>query len=295
MRKYKSLWGAHLFVPGNNAGFLTKLPLIDIKLIIIDLEYATKVPYKHEGRYLTMNAVPYIKSVRPDINICVRVNLYRTARLFEEDIRIVLMGKPDCIRIPSVNEPKEIEHTDKLINKYEQEYGFENGFVKLHPMIETPMGLRNIAKIIEASPRVEAICLGGEDWAFNCGLERTKPGKELEYVKNHLVAAAAEYSICPIDSVYNWLDDLDGLLIDSQNSKSIGFKGRATTNPRQVRIINDVYGPSVERIEWAKSILDCLEEVNIMGTTHQVSKGVISDPLAIYQAYQVLSYIKEVK
>lgn len=290
IKPLRNLWGAHLFVPANRAGFLTKLPVIRVRNLIIDLEYATRVKSKTDGRHLCQYAIGYLRSVRPDFNITVRTNLTKTGGLFEDDLRVVLETRPDALRIPSVNTPDEIERTDELVTKLEAQYGLPEGGVRLHPMIETPTGLRNGVAIARASRRNEALCLGGEDWAHNCGLTRTRAGKELEYVKAALVAIAAEESLFPIDSVYNWLDDPDGLVADTENSKLLGFHSRATINPRQVDTLNLIYRPAETDRRWAKTLLDGLTQMDICGTPQLVAGGVITDPLAVHQARTILSY-----
>lgn len=286
----KSLWGAHLFVPGNSAGFLTKLPIIDVQNIIIDLEYSTKVPNKVDGRFLAKNAIAYLRQVRPDISICVRVNLFKTKRLFELDLETISAGLPDAIRIPSVNTPEEVVAAANILSAVEERLEVPQETVKLHVMIETPMGLRNANEILTASSRVESVGLGGEDWAYNCGLERTKTGEELDYVKYEIVSAASQNGVVPIDTVFLWLDDCRDLEQDCQRSFQIGMKGRATTNPRQISRINNIYKPSEGKVLWAKSILGNLEEIELYGTKHQVVDGVISDPLAINYAKQILKH-----
>lgn len=252
------------------------------------------MPFKTDGRYLTRNAISYIRSIRPDINICVRVNLSSARELQDEDIKTVIQAKPDSIRIPSVSNKYEVEYVDELLTKFEKENKMEIGSIKLHPMIENPQGLKHISDIIQASNRVEAIALGGEDWAYNCGLHRTKEGHELELIKFEMVTVAAEYKILAIDTVFSFLDDTAGLISDCKNSRILGFRARSTINPRQLEIINNAYAPLNEEIEWAKSTLDDLTEVKFNNTINYVSKGVIVDPLAIYQAKDILNNINEV-
>lgn len=287
-----SLWGAHLFVPGNKAGFLCKLPILNVKNIIIDLEFATKMPYKVDGRYLTRNAISYIRSIRSDINICVRVNLSCARKLQDADIEIISQGRPDSIRIPSVNSGYEIEYVDTLLTKIEKKNGWNVGCIKLHPMIETPTGLRNAEEIIKASPRVEAIALGGEDWAFNCGLHRTRAGHELEHVRVEMITVAAENEIIAIDTVFSYLKDKEGLIEDCKNSRMLGFRARSTINPRQLQIINHAYLPTKDEIDWASSLLSDLKKIQIGETLNFVSQGIIVDPLAIFQAKSILKGVK---
>jgi citrate lyase subunit beta / citryl-CoA lyase len=292
MHAHRPIWGAHLFVPANNAGFLEKLPLLPVKNIIIDLEYATKLPYKLEGRHLCKGAVGYIRKVRPDIGISIRTNLYKTGRLFLDDIALAASAAPDAIRIPSVCEPHEVVHTDEILTTIEAASGLPSNSIRLHPMIETPEGLHHAYAIAASSPRVEALCLGGEDWACNCGLERSRSGKELEHVKFELVSAASRAQVTPVDSVYNWLDDREGLEKDTKISYMIGMKARAATNPRQLQLIDTIYRPSEHRIDWAKTLLSGLSELSVDGKTHYICNGVISDGLAVAQARAILANAK---
>jgi citrate lyase subunit beta / citryl-CoA lyase len=286
------MWGAHLFVPANRAGFLTRLPIVRARNLIVDLEYATRLPFKTDGRYLARHAIGYLRQVRPDFFITIRVNVPATGPLLEADLRIVAPAAPDAIRVPSVNHPDEIKRIDEQLGAIERAHGLPEGKIVLHPMIETPAGLRHGAAIATASPRNRSLCLGGEDWAHNLGLARTRSGKELEYVKASLVGLACEHGLLPIDSVYNWLDDLDGLRADSELSATLGFRARATTNPRQVAIIEAAYQPAADNVKWAMALLASLETVEIGGTTQYVSSGIITDPLAVQQARALVGFVK---
>jgi citrate lyase subunit beta/citryl-CoA lyase len=281
-----------MFVPANRAGFLTRLPVLKVRNIIIDLEYATRLPFKFEGRYLCKHAIAYLRDVRPDLFIAVRVNIPAVPRMQEEDLRIVVAARPDAIRIPSVNRAEEVVRVDELLSRFEAEQGIPEGTIKLHPMIETPAGLRNGAAIAAASKRNQALCLGGEDWAHNLGLARSRPGRELEYVKASIVSLAGEHQLVPVDSVYNWLDDLDGLRAETELSSTLGFRARATTNPRQLATITEIYAPPEDKIRWASRLLDSLTTVDVSGSPQYVCDGIITDPLAVHQAREVLRFVQ---
>jgi citrate lyase subunit beta/citryl-CoA lyase len=109
-------------------------------------------------------------------------------------------------------------------------------------------------------------------------------------VKATLVAAAAEEMLFPVDSVYNWLEDLEGLAADTERSKLLGFHARATINPRQLDVIHRIYRPAETDVRWAKALVDGLAEMDICGTPQHVVNGVITDPLAVHQARTILSY-----
>lgn len=277
-------WGAQLFVPANRAGFLTRLPLLAVHAVILDLEYATRWPAKAEARFLAAEAITYLRELRPDLTLTVRINMPSAGRLAQRDLEIVAPARPDAIRVPTVEDPAALERICEQLRLVEQREGLEPGAIRLHPMIETPRGLSRVAEIARASPRIEALCLGGEDWAHNVGATRTRRGRELDHVRGALVSAAAEHGLVAIDTVYNWLDDLEGLAADCRHGKALGFRGRATIHPRQVPVIEQAYRPDPQALAAATSMLERLVEVDIDDTTVPLVDGVITDPSAIFQA-----------
>lgn len=277
-------WGAQLFVPANRAGFLTRLPLLPARAIILDLEYATRWPAKAEARFLAAEAIGYLRELRPELTITVRINMPAAGRLAERDLDVVAPAQPAAIRVPTVEDPAAVARICERLGAIESRAGLELGGIRLHPMIETPRGLARVSEIARASPRVEALCLGGEDWAHNVGATRTPAGRELDYVRSALVAAAAEHGLVAVDTVYRWLDDLEGLAADCQHGKALGFRGRATINPRQLAVIERIYQPDPQAVAAATSMLEQLVEVRVDDTTLHLIDGVITDPSAIFQA-----------
>ena len=213
----------------------------------------------------------------PNLYITVRINTPYSHDIFLEDIKSIVSQKPDAIRIPSVTNADEVKLIDETISKLEEFNNIEHGTIKLHPMIENPIGLANAHKIASLTTRVTSLCLGGEDWAANLNQRRTKRGHELEYIKNKIVTIANTYNIIPIDSVYNFLDDEEGLTKDCQYSRQIGFAGRATVNPKQLKSINDIYLPT--KAEYENALLKTRNIIKKNGML--ISNGVIMDPVAI--------------
>lgn len=278
-------WGPHLFVPANRAGFLTRLPLLPVGAVILDLEYATRWSHKHEARYLAAEAIAYLRELVPELSISVRVNMPAAGGLALRDLDVVVAARPDAIRVPSVDDPDSLRRMDEHISELERTAAIEEGSIALHPMIESPLGLARAFEIAAASPRNAALCLGGEDWAHNVGARRTHAGRELDYVRSSLAAAAAEHRLVAIDTVYNWLDDPEGLERDCEHSRSLGFRGRATVNPRQLSIIEQAYRPDPEVVDKAHAMLDALQLTERDGAVIHLVNGVITDPRALFQAH----------
>ncbi len=291
--KKHSLWGAHLYMPANNAGFIDSIPLTNAHNIVLDLEYATKYSQKTDARYLCKHAVRYIHEMRPDLNVAVRVNGPEFAYLCEQDIKEIASAQPDAIRVPAVNQASEVVHIDQHITQIEEALGFSYNSIKLHLMIESPQGLSHIREIAAASQRTTALCLGAEDWAHNLVQERKKPGKELEFIRNNIVAASAEFGLFPMDSVYPWHDDIDGLKADSLASRNLGMCARAVPNPKLVSIVDEIFKPSDDLIQWSHGILDNLQQVHLGEAETYVANDKIVEPLTLMQAERVAQYYRD--
>ena len=292
MKEYvHAVWGPHLFTPANNAGFLTNLPLLGVASSIIDIEYATPLGLKHDGRLLAAGALQYVRQLSgaTGIYLTVRVNMPRAWPVLVADLEAIVSARPDCIRVPSVEMPQQVEQIDALLTRLEAHHGLERP-IDLHPMIENPPGLARIDDIASASARITALAFGGEDWAHNCGCQRTPRGQELDRPRHAIVAAAARAGVAAIDTVYNWLDDETGFRADCVRSRQLGFHGRATVNPRQLALIREIYRPSQSQLAWARKLLSGLRKETIDEHMVWVSHGVILDPMAVDNARRLLSH-----
>lgn len=296
-QKVHDAWGPHLFTPANNAGFLTNLPLLGVENAIIDIEYATRLGVKHDGRKLAAGAIGYVRQLlgSTSMSVTVRVNMPRCFSVLRADFTAIVPARPDSIRVPAVESAEQIRAIDELLADLEARHDIREP-IALHPMIENPEGLAHIDAIASASPRIAALAFGGEDWAHNCGCQRTARGLELDRPRQIIVAAAARAGVAAVDTVYNWLDDEPGFREDCLRSRQLGFHGRATINPRQLPIIREIYRPSEAQLTWARRLLADLHAQQFERTQQfdngqaWVSNGVILDPLAIANARMLLSH-----
>lgn len=295
------LWGPHLFVPANRAGYLTHLLAYRPASVILDLEYATLLHQKLAGRHLAAFAVAWLREQAPALRVTVRVNGVYAWPWLERDLEVLLPFRPAALRLPAVTKAEEIQRVDFLLSRLEAAAGLEPGVTRLQPMIENPRGLFHALAIAEASPRNEALCLGGEDWAHACGKTRSRRGDELLYVRSALVAAAAEAALPAIDTVYSWLDDPRGFRADCQRSRRLGFVGRAITNPRQLASARELYRPTAAQWAAARQLLANLSPLPSAGGGPEdgpwaglwASGGRLLDPRAVHQARMILTSTPE--
>lgn len=262
----KKLRRTMLFMPGNNPGMLQNAAILGADSIILDLEDAVSIPEKDSARILVREAIKNVDY--SNVEVVVRVNPLDN-EFGAIDVDTIARVKPDTLMVPKADE-EEIKLVDEMLNKIESEEGFEEGSIKVIPLVETAFGLENVYNIIKASKRVTAILLGGEDLTADLGIKRTKEGEEIFYARNKVATACKALKVDSIDTPFTDTNDYEGLEKDTAKAKSLGMTGKAAINPRQIDSIHAVFAPTEAEIKHALRILDAMEEAKKEG------KGVFS-------------------
>lgn len=262
----KKLRRTMLFMPGNNPGMLQNAAILGADSIILDLEDAVSIPEKDSARILVREAIKNVDY--SNVEVVVRVNPLDN-EFGAVDVDTIARVKPDTLMVPKADE-EEIKVVDDMLKRIEKEEGFEEGSIKIIPLVETAFGLENVYNIIKASKRVTGILLGGEDLTADLGIKRTKDGEEIFYARNKVANACKALKVDSIDTPFTDTNDFDGLEKDTAKAKSLGMTGKAAINPRQIDTIHAVFAPTEAEIKHALRILDAMEEAK------KESKGVFS-------------------
>lgn len=262
----KKLRRTMLFMPGNNPGMLQNAAILGADAIILDLEDAVSLTEKDSARVLVREAIKNVDY--SNVEVVVRVNPLDT-EFGKEDVNVISRVKPDTLMVPKADE-EEIKIVDEMLNAIEKEEGFEEGSIKIIPLVETAYGLENVYNIIKASKRVVGILLGGEDLTADLGIKRTKEGQEIFYARNKVATACKALKVDAIDTPFTDTNDYEGLKADTARAKSLGMTGKSSINPRQIDTIHSVFAPTEPEIKHALRVLDAMEEAKREG------KGVFS-------------------
>lgn len=255
-----------LFIPGNNPGMLQSASILGADSIIFDLEDAVSPSEKDSARILVREAIKHLN--HKPCEITVRVNPLTTPFGMKDIVEIAKV-KPDALLIPKAEEDQMIEISETL-SRVESECGYEDGAIKLIPLVESAYGVEKVYDIIKSSTRTVAVLFGGEDYTADMGIKRTKVGEEIFYARNRVAVACRAAKVDSIDTPFTDTNDMDGLIIDTEKAKSLGFTGKAVINPRQVDYIHQVLAPETKDIEYAERVLEA------MAVAESEGKGVFS-------------------
>lgn len=278
-----------LFIPGNSPAMLLNADVHGSDAIILDLEDAVAPSEKDAARILVRNAVRALSYQGAEL--IVRVNPIETA-FCREDMEAVVPLRPSLIMPTKVADENTIHAFADMLDELEEKYGVEKGSIGLIPLLETAEGIENAYRIAKASPRVKALFLGAEDLSSDLRAKRTKEGKEIAYSRGRILSAARAAGVDVYDTPFTDVNDDEGLIADATLARELGFTGKAAISPRYVEGINRVFSPSEKEIDYAREVLDAIEEGKRQGKGAVSLHGKMIDKPIVDRALYVLEMAK---
>lgn len=279
-----------LFLPGNTPNMIINGDALGADSIILDLEDAVSPDEKDAARLLVRSAIEEMGFA--GVEITVRINAIDTA-YWQDDLEAIVPLKPDLIMPPKASSAADMQTIDAYITGIEQKCGMVGGTVKLIPLIETALGVERAFEIASACPRVTALFLGGEDLTADLRCKRTKQGNEIDYARKRLVCAARAAGIDVYDTPFTDVNDDEGIVVDAEYAKSLGFTGKSAIAPRHVRTINEVFSPSLADIEYAKLVFEAIRIGKLQGKGAVSLRGKMIDKPIVERARQTLEAAKQ--
>ena len=279
-----------LFLPGNNPNLLINGNCLGADAVIFDLEDAVAPSEKDAARILVRNTMRYMDF--SGIGRIVRINSIDTP-YWRKDLDQILPYRPDLILLPKTNSAADILAADDYMARLEEKLGLAQNSIGLMPLIETALGVENAFAIASASSRVRALFLGAEDLTADLRCKRTKEGREIEYARTRLVVAARAANIDVFDTPFTDVNDDEGIVTDAALAKALGFTGKASISPRHVEVINRVFSPSLEEIDYAYEVIRAIREAEAQGKGAVALRGKMIDAPIVARAERTISMAVE--
>lgn len=275
-----------LFLPGNNPNMLINGNCLGADAVIFDLEDAVSPQEKDAARILVRNTMRYLDFA--GCETVVRINSVDTP-YWKKDLEVIIPEKPDLILLPKSGSADDVLIVDKYMSEVEKKCGMEEGTVGLMPLIETALGVENSYDIASCTKRVKALFLGAEDLTADLQCKRTKEGKEIEYARTRLVVSARAAGVDVYDTPFTDVNDDDGIVSDTEKAKGLGFTGKASISPRHVDIINEVFSPTEEEINYAYEVIDAIRIAKEQGKGAISLRGKMIDAPIVTRAQRTIS------
>jgi citrate lyase subunit beta/citryl-CoA lyase len=283
-----------MFVPGNRERFIAKAKSSNADAILLDIEDGVLPADKPQARRMIAAALAQeaVGQAWAGPRCYVRVNALSTPWL-EPDLEAVVGAGIEGICLTKVVKPQDIHDVAALLGDLERRGGLEVGKLRILAAVESARGLVNAVAIADAHPRVVGLMFGAEDYALDLGLgaRREREAAELIYARSCLVNAAAAANVLSIDGVFPNLDDPDGLLADVRQARRLGFTSKSTFNPRQIDVINQIFSPQPDEIEYARKIAAGFREAEARGDASVAVGGQLVDRPIVLRALRMLETV----
>lgn len=263
-----------LFTPGHRLDLLEKAMNSGTDAVIADLEDAVSIDNKPLAR-ANLSELP-----RSPVPWFVRTNAADTGMLWD-DVVAAARANVAGIILPKAEDPSVISQIDGALTALEMLSDKEVGSTTLIPLIESAMGVRLTYEMATASDRVECVMFGGGeqgDLVADLGVEWTPEGTGLMQARAQvLISSRAAGVPYPMEAVFMDFRNLEALRIESELARTLGYIGKVAIHPGQVPVINDVFTPSDDVVEYQRKVLAAFEEAEADGKASIAVDGKMVD------------------
>jgi citrate lyase subunit beta/citryl-CoA lyase len=274
-----------LYVPGNNAGMIRDAGIYRSDCIMFDLEDSVSVDEKDSARFLVFQALTSL--AYPGKELVVRINDPRE-RIGRDDIEAIVSSGKAVIRLPKTESARDVLDCEELIAAAEEKYGRPAGSTPMMAAIESAAGVLNAKEIAFSSKRLTGIAIGAEDYVTDLRTTRSPEGIELLFGRSMVLLAARAAGIDAIDTVYSDVNNEEGLRKETALIRQLGFDGKSVINPRQIKIVHQIFTPSEKEIKNALAVIGAIKEANARGSGVIALNGKMIDKPVVTRAERVL-------
>jgi citrate lyase subunit beta/citryl-CoA lyase len=284
-----------LFAPGARLELLTKSQVGQSDALIFDLEDSVPHNAKDEARR-NVSQVLHEGLRKP---MFLRINNPRAGD-FQADLA-VLATQASQVNVMGVILPKaeltsDIEQVGHALTDIESRYGMPLGSLKILPLVETCMGLRNTFDLASASSRVCGMSLASAeqgDFMVDLGGRWSPQSLALAYPRSKMVVDARAAGLqWLVDGVFMNLQDLVALRTECDLARELGFVGKMAIHPSQVQVMQEVFSPSESDIQYARGLLAAFAEAEARGLGAVRYQGMMVDYANVRLAQRTLSLVE---
>ena len=256
------LYRSHLFVPGGRADLLEKAGRFPADVLCLDLEESVLPDEKARARELVHAAVGWMANAGRTVHV--RVNSIESG-VTRDDLAGVAQRGLAGVVLAKTQSPQDVRDIDVLLREQELAQEIKPGTIDLIVAIESARALLRCQEISHASMRLAALMLGGEDFTFDMGVQRTPEGRELDHARAVIATCARAAGLIALDTPFADIQDTDGLAADAERAKAIGFGGKYVIHPAHIEPVHRVFSPSEADVAYARKVLGAWDEAQAQG------------------------------
>ncbi|MEE4496233.1 HpcH/HpaI aldolase/citrate lyase family protein [Streptomyces sp. BE230] len=274
-----------LSVPGNSDRFIGKARDVRADALAFDLEDSVAAVDKESARATVARTLSEFPAAGREL--WVRPNALDSG-LLEADLEAVVVPGLDGIHLPKADDVATLVQADHYLTYLERVRGLLPGSVRLMAWIESAAGLAHVEEICRASPRLDGVSLGSEDFTASLGVQRTRDGGELAYARARIANAAAAAGLSSLDGPEADFRDIELFLSQAELARSVGLGGKFCIHPGQVDAANRVFAPTDRERAWARRVTSVFEAAGEGAGAIAVDGAMVDRPVYL-RALRLLS------
>ena len=222
--------------------------------VTYDLEDSVTPQRKAEARVSLRHFLqqPRASSIKEQ---AIRINAVETGLAMDDLTTVLQAPSIDAVVVPKVNSAADLHFVTDVIRhlkpvKQEQEHQ-----LKIIALIESAKAISSLDAICSASSLLDGLIFAAEDFALDLSLTRTPSLTEFLYARSAIATAARAHSLSStIDLVCTSFRGEEGrkaLEEECVGGKGLGFNGKQCIHPDQVEVVQRVFAPGSQEVEWA--------------------------------------------
>jgi len=265
----KNSFKSVLMLSCNNIKHLSKIESLEADCIMLNLEDGVS---KEDKPFALVLAAIFISKIRKsNKKLVVRVNALDEGGY--EEITYLNQFMPDAIRVPKIENEKEVRSVLALLNDE----------IDLHLSIETALAWHNLSSL-SVNKRVSAFYLGILDLFADMKLSQSLINLDnptMHYILSHFLISSKAMKVKPVSFVFQEFQDLETFKKWIELEKSMGYDAKGCISPKQVELVNEVFRDKEEELKRANIIIKLFEMHREEGITGFVDEeyGFIDEPI----------------
>ena len=278
-----------MFMNAQKPGLIKDAYIYGCDSIMLDLEDAVAENQKDAARFSLYHALTTIDYGKTEV--IVRINGLDTPH-WQEDIRVCVAGGADGIRIAKCESAADVKAVEAAVEAAEKEFGVEVGRTLLMAALESPKGILNAYEICSASERMFGVAISGGDFRKCMQTKFDPSGIDMMVARGQMLIAARAAGVQCFDTVFTDLDDNEGFEAEVRQNKAMGFDGKSLINPKQIRLVHELFAPTEKEVLQAEAMVSAFREAAAAGIGVFTVNGKMVDVAFIPGAERTLKLAK---
>lgn len=278
-----------MFMNAQKPGLIKDAYIYGCDSIMLDLEDAVAENQKDAARFSLYHALTAIDYGSTEV--IVRINGLDTPH-WQEDIRVCVAGGADGIRIAKCESAQDVKTVEEHVAAAEREFDVEVGRTLLMAALESPKGILNAYEICSASDRMFGVAISGGDFRKCMQTKFDPSGIDMMVARGQMLIAARAAGVQCFDTVFTDLDDNEGFEAEVRQNKAMGFDGKSLINPKQIRLVHQIFAPTEKEVAQAEAMVSAFREAAAAGIGVFTVNGKMVDVAFIPGAERTLRLAK---